>query len=47
MHDWLPWAMLLVIVLLLGVAPWRKIDPKHEFIFSMLDNIAPPDLSQR
>jgi hypothetical protein len=46
MQQWLPWAMLIVIVLLFGAAPWHKIDPKHEFILSMLEKIAAPDLPQ-
>ncbi len=47
MQEWLPWAMLSLLMLLFGVAPWHKIDPNHEFIFTMLKNIAPPEITER
>ena len=39
MQQWLPLTMLVLIALLVGNAPWRKGDPKHEFIFNLLVNV--------
>ncbi len=40
MRQWLPWAILAVLALLVAVIPWRKPDPKHEFMLYMLRNVA-------
>lgn len=40
MLDALPWALLVFIASMIGSAPWRRSDPKHEFIVYMLNNIA-------
>jgi hypothetical protein len=40
MRQWLPWAILVVLALVVAVIPWRKPDPKHEFMLYMLRNVA-------
>lgn len=39
MQEWLPLTMLALVALLVGTAPWYKVDPKHEFIFNLLMNV--------
>lgn len=45
MQDSLPWVILAFVILLIGVAPWRRSAPKHEFIAHMLNNVAGRDLT--
>ncbi len=33
---WLPLALLAVAALIVSAAPWKRIDPKHNLIFSLL-----------
>jgi hypothetical protein len=47
MQDSLPWLILGFVILLIGVAPWRRFDPKHEFTAYMLNNVAGRDLTDR
>ena len=35
MSDWLPWAVLGFIMVLLAAMPWRRPHPNHEFMFHM------------
>ncbi len=39
MQQWLSLTMLALVALLVGTAPWRRADPKHEFIFKLLMNV--------
>ncbi len=32
MPKWLPWALLVVVVLLVAAMPWRRPHPNHEFM---------------
>ncbi len=43
MQDALPWAIAAFVAFLIGMAPWRRSDPKHEFIVYMLNNVAGQD----
>jgi hypothetical protein len=36
MGAWLPWALLVFVGILLVAMPWRRPDPKHEFMLKML-----------
>ncbi len=39
----LPIAILLFIAVCLAVAPWRRSDPRHEFIFDQLRTLSEPE----
>ncbi len=32
MPKWLPWALLVVVALLVAIMPWRRPHPNHEFM---------------
>jgi hypothetical protein len=36
MGDWLPWALLVLVGILLMAMPWRRPHPNHEFMLDML-----------
>ena len=36
MADWLPWAFLGFVIVLLMAMPWRRPHPNHEFMLHML-----------
>ncbi len=44
MREWLPSAMLVVLAVLAlvitGAAAWRRTDPRHEFIVSLLSGLS-------
>ncbi len=35
MSAWLPWAVVVVCVLLVALIPWKRPDPKHVFMLQM------------
>ncbi len=39
----LPLAILLFVAVCLAVAPWRRSDPRHEFIFEQLRTLSEPE----
>lgn len=39
----LPIAILLFVAVCLAVMPWRRTDPRHEFIFDQLKSLFEPD----
>ncbi len=41
----LPVAILLFVAVCLVVAPWRRSDPRHEFIFEQLRMLSEPEAS--
>lgn len=43
MREWPPLVFLIVLVLLVAARPWRKVDPKHEYIVNMLANLGGED----
>lgn len=43
MRGWMPWALLAVLIVLVAAAPWRRVDPKHEFIVNLLSNLGSED----
>ncbi len=43
MRQWLPWLFLALLVLLLAAAPWRRVDPKHEFMVNLLNRLGTED----
>ena len=50
MNNWLPWALLIFVVMVLAAMPWRRPHPNHEFMLHMLglleqDDSDPPSLS--
>jgi len=36
MSNWMPWALVVLFVLLLAAMPWRRTHPNHDFMFDML-----------
>lgn len=36
MSEWLPWALLVLVVMVLAAMPWRRPHPNHEFMLHML-----------
>jgi len=34
--NWLPWALLGFVVIVLAAVPWRRPHPNHEFILHLL-----------
>lgn len=36
MADWLPWAFLAFVIVLLMAMPWRRPHPNHEFMLHLL-----------
>jgi hypothetical protein len=36
MSNWLPWALLVFVALVLAAMPWRRPHPNHEFMLHML-----------
>ncbi len=40
MRQWLPWAILVLLGFAVAAVPWRKPDPKDEFVMAMLRNLA-------
>jgi hypothetical protein len=36
MGNWLPWALLVLVAILLMAMPWRRPHPNHEFMLDML-----------
>lgn len=45
MSDWLPWALLVFVVMVLAAMPWRRPHPKHEFMLHMLQLLEDEDTS--
>lgn len=43
MANWLPWALLGFVAVLLAAMPWRRPHPNHEFVFHMLKLLADED----
>lgn len=36
MSNWLPWALLVFVALVLAAMPWRRPHPNHEFMLHTL-----------
>lgn len=36
MSNWLPWALLGFVVIVLAAMPWRRPHPNHEFMLNLL-----------
>ncbi len=49
MPKWLPWALLIVAIILLAAMPWHRPHPNHEFMLSQWSRLSedtpeqPPD----
>ena len=43
MGNWLPWALLVFVAILLMAMPWRRPDPHHEFMLNLLQLLKQDD----
>ena len=43
MPNWLPWALLCFVAVLLAVMPWRRPHPNHEFMLHVLELLEDED----
>ncbi len=43
MRTWLPWMLLAFSALLIAAMPWRRPDPRHQFIFRLISSMEEGD----